>query len=68
MKIWKPGVLLDTDYVVAARDAGFSDSMWRAMFYETGPYDITVPTQSMRKFVELIRERFPGPTPADGEA
>jgi hypothetical protein len=47
--------------VRTARNAGFTDAQWRAMFFETGPYDITVPTVALSRFAELLLERCARP-------
>ena len=47
--------------VTTARDAGFSDAQWKSMFYERGPYDITFPSSTMKKFVRLLLERLQSP-------
>lgn len=44
--------------VITARDAGFSDTQWKAMFYEQGPYDVTFPCFTTKKFVALLLERL----------
>lgn len=60
--------------VTTARDAGFSDTQWKAMFYEQGPYDVTFPCFTTKKFIALLLERLQpraelkaseGPTPSD---
>jgi hypothetical protein len=53
----------DSELVKIAATAGFDKGQWRAMFYETGPYDITVPTVEMRNLVRLIREQTQSPEP-----
>jgi hypothetical protein len=45
-------------YVTAARDAGFSDQQWKAMFYESGPYDLSFPTLTLQAFVQIVNERL----------
>ena len=58
-------------YVEAARDAGFSEAQWKAMFYESGPYDITVPTLALYDFVRIVNERVADRAtdhPAEGDA
>src|SRR5689334_6635976 len=47
--------------VTTARDAGFSDAQWKAMFYESGPYDITFPCFTTKKFIALLLERLRAP-------
>lgn len=44
--------------VRAAADAGFSDAQWKSMFYEKGPYDVTFPSFTTKKFVALLLERL----------
>lgn len=53
------------DIVRMAAAAGFTKDQWRAMFYETGPYDITEPTVEMQNLVRLIHEARPAPEPRD---
>ncbi len=48
----------ERDYVEAARDIGFTEAQWKAMFYDSGPYDVTTPTFQLMRFVSLMRERF----------
>jgi hypothetical protein len=48
----------DRGLVIAARDAGFEDRQWRAMFYEKGPYDVTFPTLQMKRLAVILLERF----------
>lgn len=56
--------IADDDLVRMAATAGFDKSQWRAMFYETGPCDITVPTATLQNFVRLILDRKQPPEPA----
>ncbi len=67
----EPGLKLPDDprelLVTTARDAGFSDYQWKAMFYEQGPYDVTFPCFTTKKFIALLLERLqPSPPPGDG--
>ncbi len=67
----EPGLKLPDDQrellVTTARDAGFSDYQWKAMFYEQGPYDVTFPCFTTKKFIALLLERLqPSPPPGDG--
>ncbi len=48
--------------VTTARDAGFSDTQWKAMFYEQGPYDVTFACFTTKKFIALLLERLQQPT------
>lgn len=43
------------DVVRLAREAGFSDKQMAAMFYDSGPYEITTPTHSLQRFASLVR-------------
>jgi hypothetical protein len=52
--------------VRAARDAGFSDTQWKAMFYESGPYDVTFPCFTTKKFIALLLERLQGSSEKTG--
>jgi hypothetical protein len=47
--------------VTTARDAGFSETQWKAMFYEQGPYDVTFPCFTTKKFIALLLERLQQP-------
>lgn len=47
--------------VTTARDAGFSDTQWKAMFYQQGPYDVTFPCFTTKKFIALLLERLQQP-------
>lgn len=40
-----------------AREAGFSDAQWKAMFFDKGPYDITYPSFPMKRFAQLLLDR-----------
>lgn len=51
--------------VTTARDAGFSDAQWKSMFYESGPYDVTFPSFTTKKFIALLLERLQGKTRDD---
>lgn len=67
-----PGLKLPDDprelLVTTARDAGFSDHQWKAMFYESGPYDVTFPCFTTKKFIALLLERLQAtPTKGDGQ-
>lgn len=48
--------------VTTARDAGFSEAQWKAMFYEQGPYDVTFPCFTTKKFIALLLERLQQPS------
>jgi hypothetical protein len=48
---------MHTLLVTTARDAGFGDTEWAAMFYDKQPYDVTYPTHTMKQFAKLLLER-----------
>ena len=66
-----PGLKLPDDprelLVTTARDAGFSDHQWKAMFYESGPYDVTFPCFTTKKFIALLLERLQSTTTKEGD-
>lgn len=50
--------LLKRDELIKmCREAGFSDEQWKAMTYETGKYDITVPTVALQNLAKILSGR-----------
>jgi hypothetical protein len=45
------------ELISACADAGFSDRQWRAMTYNSGPYDITEPTLGLISLAEILSGR-----------
>lgn len=46
--------MTDDEIITLCREAGFSDSQWKAMTFEDGPYSITTPTEALRNLAEEI--------------
>jgi len=42
--------------IAAAKEAGFDDSQWDAMTYDSGPYEVTMPGIELRRFYTIAFE------------
>jgi hypothetical protein len=47
--------LTNGQIIAAIRVAGAHDREWKALTYETGPYDVTMPTLFVKNFIDAIR-------------
>lgn len=43
--------------IEACRDAGFQDHQWKALTFNSGPYDITEPSSQLKRLAEILTGR-----------